>query len=342
MGLSVREKFSNAWRQVVWNMCEHESRTVWRGLGWWPSWRWGGWASGIMQIGQSTMSCRNACLCILSHATSSRKEPIFLSSCWNTFRLAVTAELISEKKSSILVLYEFNNRWQISANFSSKNIFLSLGSLGGTIFLRFLYHFLTIYPRHAAWILVAHFTLNRRAPSWITLVWYWIFLHIGQVFLPANLSKAFRHALWNTWEHESNTCGWRANSSLQMAQGCTESPCSMDRCFTCSHSSVVSGMEGGSTKPNLWANVKGGGQGSRTYSFSGSSCFLWQLLGFLNPVSTTALILSLFTGLFFLLQFFDFKGSANERFWSWRLCKMWSCNATAVSATDSRLEELPL
>lgn len=52
------------------------------------------------------------------------------------------------------------------------------------------------------------------------------------------------------------TCGWSANSSLHIAQGCTESPCFMDLCFTLSHSSAVSGKEGGSTKPNFWATVK--------------------------------------------------------------------------------------
>lgn len=51
----------------------------------------------------------------------------------------------------------------------------------------------------------------------------------------------------------TSTCGWSANSSLHIGQGCTESPWFMDLCFTFSHSSVVSGMEGGSTKPNFWA-----------------------------------------------------------------------------------------
>lgn len=47
---------------------------------------------------------------------------------------------------------------------------------------------------------MAHFTLNRRAPSCITLVWYWFFLQRGQVFLFVNFSKAWRHA-WRKGFH---------------------------------------------------------------------------------------------------------------------------------------------
>lgn len=47
--------------------------------------------------------------------------------------------------------------------------------------------------------LVAHFILKSRAPSWITLVWYWFFLQRGQVFLFVNFSKAWRHAWRRTF-----------------------------------------------------------------------------------------------------------------------------------------------
>lgn len=53
--------------------------------------------------------------------------------------------------------------------------------------------------------LVALWCLKRRAASWITRVSYCSFLHIGQHFLPENLSKACKHALWKTWEQDSNT-----------------------------------------------------------------------------------------------------------------------------------------
>lgn len=38
--------------------------------------------------------------------------------------------------------------------------------------------------------LAALFSLYRRAPSWITLVWYCSLLHMGQHFLPENFSNA--------------------------------------------------------------------------------------------------------------------------------------------------------
>lgn len=85
--------------------------------------------------------------------------------------------------------------------------------------------------------------------------------------------------------------------------------------------------------------VSGGGVGSRTYSFSGSST-LGLSVAFLSLVSITAFT-SLLRDFDLLSPFrtFVLEWSATERCPSWRSCKMWSCKATAVIAKLSFLDE---
>ena len=96
-----------------------------------------------------------------------------------------------------------------------------------------------------------------------------------------------------------------------------------------------------SDKINL-PKVNGGGFGSRTYSFSGSSTW-GPCIVFWSPVSIIAFVF-LFRDLdlFSLFCTFVLAWSAIERFRSWRSCKMWSCKATAVTTAKlSRLDEWP-
>lgn len=71
-----------------------------------------------------------------------------------------------------------------------------------------------------------------------------------------NLSASQRGAQAAHQALQLPTWGRSWNSSLQIGQGCEESPCETDLCFTCSHSSEESGNGGGSHRPSFCAEVK--------------------------------------------------------------------------------------
>ena len=56
------------------------------------------------------------------------------------------------------------------------------------------------------------------APSWMTRVWYSSFLHMGQVFLPVNLSNACRQACNIDQLNLSNACRQASNIDLKCLQ----------------------------------------------------------------------------------------------------------------------------